>query len=339
MGDLQIDSFVFDARPSYPLLVTAKRYLHPSFSPDPDALTLVFAHATGAHKECWEPVLKHLLSVNGKAKIREAWSVDCPNHGDAAVLNEELLQWGYEPIFSWESQYAKVLHRILNGLGKGVPVDFSSRRLVAIGHSMGAVSWLLTRTFYPPPRFVSLVLVEPMILGPSFTGGSVAEFLEGSTAKRRDVWASREEAYLALLPRYRYDRDAMASYVEHALRDLPTALYPDKQGVTLKCTKWQELACYRDYQSNKLAWRYIKDACADLPVHFINGAVHDTLPKELKEDTVVTATAGRYKSWQEVQGAGHLAPQMAPKGVAEAILNVLADPDFSHKMPVSGSRL
>ncbi|KZT28074.1 alpha/beta-hydrolase, partial [Neolentinus lepideus HHB14362 ss-1] len=336
MTNLQIDSFVFDARPSYPLITTVKRYRHASFSNDADALTLIFAHATGAHKECWEPVLKYI--IQGKragTKIKEAWSVDCPNHGDAAVLNEELLKWGYEPVFSWDSQYARILHRFVMGLGKNIPTDFSSHRIVAIGHSMGAVSWLYTRTYYPPPPFAAIVLVDPMILGPSFDVSSIGGFLDSTALKRRDIWASREEAYKSLLPRYKYSKEAMASYVEHALRDLPTGLYPDKQGVTLKCVKTQELArpdcilatptfaCYRDHQSNKLAWRYIKDICAVLPVHFVNGAVPDLLPKELKADTVL-ATDGNYKSWQEVQGAGHMVPQMAPKGTAEAILNIVS---------------
>lgn len=30
-------------------------------------------------------------------KVREAWSIECPNHGDAAVLNEDALTWGYLP--------------------------------------------------------------------------------------------------------------------------------------------------------------------------------------------------------------------------------------------------
>jgi uncharacterized alpha/beta hydrolase family protein len=38
---------------------------------------------------------------------------------------------------SWE-EYARAMHLVLNGLGKGINVDFKSRNLVGIGHSMGA---------------------------------------------------------------------------------------------------------------------------------------------------------------------------------------------------------
>jgi hypothetical protein len=98
-------SYIFDPRPNYPLLVTARRYWTTS-SPhlnDPDAITLIFAHGTGFHKELWEPTLDELyvlLANNyyGSVKVREMWSIDAPNHGDAAVLNEKALKWGYDPV-------------------------------------------------------------------------------------------------------------------------------------------------------------------------------------------------------------------------------------------------
>lgn len=88
--------------------ITAKRYWNPSYySDNDDALTLVFAHATGYHKEHWEPTIEDLYDViaeagrDNKVKIRELWAIDAPNHGDAAVLNEEQLTWGHTPICEW----------------------------------------------------------------------------------------------------------------------------------------------------------------------------------------------------------------------------------------------
>jgi hypothetical protein len=104
---LQSQSYVFDARPHYPLLVSVKRYWVPEFeSKDADAATLVFAHATGFHKELWEPVLEELYAVSSgtNSKIRDAWAIDCPNHGESAVLNEETLSTGYKPVcelYAW----------------------------------------------------------------------------------------------------------------------------------------------------------------------------------------------------------------------------------------------
>ena len=104
---LQSQSYVFDPRPHYPLLVSVKRYWVPEFeSKDADAVTLVLAHATGFHKELWEPVLEELYDqMHGTntsvPKIRDAWAIDCPNHGESAVLNEKTLSVGYTPVCKW----------------------------------------------------------------------------------------------------------------------------------------------------------------------------------------------------------------------------------------------
>lgn len=174
MPPLSSKSYTFDPRPDCPFLVTANRYRLPSSPriPGPGALTLVLAHGTGFSKEHWEPTIEHLYHLIGSttSEIREVWSIDAPNHGDAAVLNEETLQWGYQPIctcppahaslralivcptqyrirrpasprrtVSWE-EYARSIHALLRGLGTGVDADFSAHNLVAIGHSMGAIS-------------------------------------------------------------------------------------------------------------------------------------------------------------------------------------------------------
>ena len=39
----------------------------------------------------------------------------------------------------WE-EYARSVHSFLTGLGAGIPVDFSKRNLVGVGHSMGGVA-------------------------------------------------------------------------------------------------------------------------------------------------------------------------------------------------------
>lgn len=112
MVPLSSQFYIFDPRLNYPLLITAKRYWIPSSTgtgrseseADGDELTLICTHGTGFHKEQWEPTLRHLFELSAKptsgaqVKIKEVWSIDAPNHGDAAVLNEETLRWGYEPI-------------------------------------------------------------------------------------------------------------------------------------------------------------------------------------------------------------------------------------------------
>lgn len=68
-------------------------------------------------KEQWEPVIENLFILQQKKmdrahRIREAWSFDWQNHGDAAVLNRQLLNMRPEgvcmsvaPIFLTPSYY------------------------------------------------------------------------------------------------------------------------------------------------------------------------------------------------------------------------------------------
>lgn len=95
--------YVFDPRPHFPLRVVAKRYWTEVCMDTPideaqrEAVTLIFTHATGFHKEHWEPTIQRLFE-NQRAlpfRIEDMWSIDAPNHGDAAVLNEDVLAWGY----------------------------------------------------------------------------------------------------------------------------------------------------------------------------------------------------------------------------------------------------
>lgn len=110
--ELSIEDFIFDPRPNYPFFITAKRYKLPdtmsSYSEKwlDNGITLILTHCVGGHKEQWEPTLEHLLSLlseNGGVKIREAWSIDWPNHGDAAILNEKTLQWGYDHVCTYSN--------------------------------------------------------------------------------------------------------------------------------------------------------------------------------------------------------------------------------------------
>ena len=118
---LRSQPYVFDARPHYPLLISLKRYWVPEFeSNDADAATLVLAHATGFHKELWEPVLEELydqMAVSSGTdsfvpKIRDAWAIDCPSHGESAILNEEILSIGYTRVCKFYTWFYQLLYSI-----------------------------------------------------------------------------------------------------------------------------------------------------------------------------------------------------------------------------------
>ena len=96
-----VESIICSPTPSYPYHIAAKRYfVHHERGPveqrcdgyDKD-LTLIFLHSTSFPKEIWEPTIEDLLHEHNLwgTRIREAYAIDCPNHGVAAVLNDGLL--------------------------------------------------------------------------------------------------------------------------------------------------------------------------------------------------------------------------------------------------------
>ncbi|KAI0061139.1 alpha/beta-hydrolase [Artomyces pyxidatus] len=328
MPALESKAYVFDPRPLYPLLISVKRYWVPGFeSDDPTASTLILAHGTSFHNEHWEPVIEDLYSIIVNAsttgiqnvKIRDAWAIECPNHGDSAILNEAALAADRTPVFSWVS-YGKAIHAVLSGQGKGLDVDFRTRNLVGVGHSMGAVSIVLSRMNEPAIPWQRAVLVEPMILHPDFDDGSNNTLAKGAR-RRRDVWASRDEARKIFLERSfkTWDPRLVDIYVRYGLRDLPTALHPDKAGVTLKCTKAQEEATYTEAEGRLKATSYLSTFCTLFPTHAIFGAIGDVVPAQNRDYIIDTVAQGKFKTVHLVQGAGHLAAHHNPTRVAELL--------------------
>jgi hypothetical protein len=129
MIPLQIKAFVFDnpsrLNQSDPgLKTTAKRYTTAYSAQNREGLTLLFTHCIGSRtilpyfacfvdeyfrkdKEQWEPTIQRLFHTqqfkDRPHRIREAWSFDRQNHGDAAILNREALRDRPEGVCGFKS--------------------------------------------------------------------------------------------------------------------------------------------------------------------------------------------------------------------------------------------
>ena len=113
-------------------------------------------------------------------------------------------------------KYAHAVHSFLTaGINEGAQTDFGSRRLVGIGHSLGANAMcvlrlvirtnltdcrLLAQEYEPQIPFISLVIVEPMV-SPAGSGhvAKLRQKLIETAYLRHDVWRSKDEARTHLL--------------------------------------------------------------------------------------------------------------------------------------------
>ncbi|KAF5353677.1 hypothetical protein D9758_008643 [Tetrapyrgos nigripes] len=336
-----IDAITYPPRDGYPLFITAKRYTLSEFKvyeDDPDALTLICLHSTASHKESWEPTLAKVFGLASEGmktrkgdprrevKIREAWCLDCPNHGASAMLNERILQTPeYYLRFSCELYAQAVLHFLSAGPEYGAKVDFKARNLVGIGHSLGGNAMSMLQTMTPRIPFISLVLVEPMLspAGPKHLSGLRSLLIKGAY-ERRDVWSNRKAALEGLPRRDRtkkWDERVVQLFIKHGIRPHQGSYYLESpyNGVTLACTRDQEAAMYRDPEGGTKPVESLNKACQEIPVHLVLGGVYDFLPKRIHDALVDPKSGRRFASVTVIPESGHLVPLEMPDRLGEII--------------------
>ncbi|KAG9044423.1 hypothetical protein FS837_008152 [Tulasnella sp. UAMH 9824] len=340
MAQLQVTSHVLEPTQKYPFAVTAKCYTPPSdlqAEGDNDTITLILTHASGMHKECWEPALALIFqhqasSPRAVPRIREAWSIDSPNHGEAAVLNEKMLGDVWTEVFPWDD-YGRAVGQFLQaGTARGAKIDFTKRKLWALGHSMGAVSMVwMQQSDEIKLRFERIIIVEPMLSAPGHDLRPSTAYFFPATYQRRDVWPSRQAALKDFRSSRGYkswDERMIQLFVQFALRDHPASKYQVApwNGVTLACGRFHEAACYRGGSDlvQGLVPR-LAEMSRQVPVSVIFGVIEDSVPRRAKEALANPSVSGiQFASVHWVQNAGHLAVQNSPSGVAQAVVDAIA---------------
>ncbi|KAI0047421.1 alpha/beta-hydrolase [Auriscalpium vulgare] len=303
-----------------------------------EAVSMLFTHNVGTHKETWQPTIERLFelqaaTLGSKIFIAEAWVIDSPNHGHAGVLNERAFLERPNGISAHEC-------------GRGVQTLFNSGlmragiKCIGVGHSAGACVIVLSTMGYHVADLplASIILIEPAMLTQEIAAKAVAEPAMAMVAvikaaqARRDVWASRDEAeqyFRRRLPWSRWLPAVLQQFVEHGLKNLPSLTHPGQtNGVTLACTKTQEIAGYVYYQDGMDAMNRFEEIAATIPTHCILGSEIDVVPEAVHNACI---EAGR-SSVQRIAGAGHLVVQEKPAELASAIWRALKQTDFE---PVS----
>ncbi|KAJ7175020.1 Alpha/beta hydrolase fold-1 [Mycena crocata] len=327
---LQTTSFVFDCPPNNKnppgrvLKMTANRYWTADSEANAGGLGLLFAHCIGSNKEQWETVIEQVFreqeSKPTHQRVHEAWAFDWQNHGDAAVLNRELIlssraTTGVSP-FEWAEAIGAFVRS----------PQMQGKRLIGIGHSAGAGTMLLSVKETPVPEipFVAFVLIEPTMATRPLFAQYVARNLPpvvAVTNARRERWPNRAEAkaFLTRRPPFRtWDARALQIYVDSGLEDAP-----DGSGeVSLKCDRRQEAIAFPDAEPHFAAVEELARVSGTVPVHLVWATKSDLVHKRLQE-SLSDASEGRIAASITYVPGGHMLVQEDPDGIARAICSAL----------------
>ncbi|KAJ3979710.1 hypothetical protein F5890DRAFT_866441 [Lentinula detonsa] len=373
MVDLDISSLTFETHTTgLSLLNSAKCYRPAGLGTTRDrqvgqGLVLMMAHGTG-HQH-WEPTIEQLFHLESeyqstlpKPTIRECWAIDVQNHGEAAVLNERITRERPEAWSIWD--YADAFVTLRRDI-LGSDPSYRDNKFVLIAHSASATAIILTTTFFPLPTlqtqniFHSLILIEPAIApSPAFldnaTRTPLLHTMTRLMAKRKDTWASKEEARAWMaekMPWGMWDERVLRLYVEYGLGEIAEKQLQG-EGVTLRCTRRTETLAYERgiRQSMPGLWQLNLLCSANahmlamgasrssskasqpvgshkpiLPIHIIWGDIDDLFSREIK-DGLEDPDQGRvFTSVSRVEDVGHMMVQTSPGATAKALWNILKE--------------
>ena len=184
-----------------------------------DAPAALLLHATSFCADAWRPVWEAARAA--APRPRRAVAVDQRGHGGSdAPATAAAYAW---------TELALDVAALADALGAP---------LLGVGHSSGATA-LLAAAGMRPAGFAAVVAVEPVLFasGSSFAGGGA---LAASARRRRDRFASREEARARLRGRFPYSgfaAEAFEAVLDGALESTP-------EGVALRCPGEREAWCY-----------------------------------------------------------------------------------------------
>lgn len=251
---------------------------------------VILTHAAGFHGQVWRPVSNRLRTRF------HCLALDHRGHGES----------GLPPAldFDWHGFGRDVL-AVVDGLGLISPFG--------VGHSAGATALLLAEQARPG-TFRAMYCYEPVVVAEDPPlGRDPNSWLAAAARRRRDVFASRQEAYEHYASRAalaHLDADALRAYVDHGFEDL------EDGSVRLRCRPEHE-ALIAEMATDHDAFTHLaRIAC---PVMLAGGGTTEGL------DHTTRPLAGRLARVQTevLAGLGHLGPLEDPGAVATSVARFL----------------
>jgi len=301
-------------------------------------VTLILTHGISGHKEQYHTTITRLLSLRDLATydIREIWTIDFPNHGEAATLNRRLLD-GHKANSVRQRvdgncttmDMAAYLHAFLS-----LP-RFRGHNIVGMGHSGSCTVWVHALTKFTPGYPYALILLEPTVMFPSMSPTDPRSIhgisnVRGARAKR-DTWPSRAEFkhWVTTMGKSiwaRWDSRILDLYVEHALEEVVTS---EGHGsyITPRLRKDEEASLYTCL-AHTIEPSQLAAVCTALNVvgkrgvHIIWAEFEEFISKTAKAE-ILDAAEHRIMTQRTVIGSGHLVPQLKPDALGDAMHEVL----------------
>ncbi|PIA19724.1 alpha/beta-hydrolase [Coemansia reversa NRRL 1564] len=284
-------------------------------------LTLLFVHATGFHKELWEPVLQRLFAHNNNRWfIDNAIALDAYNHGDSAISNRKTISEETES--PWFLNSRDILG-VISQLGK-------PRNIIGIGHSWGATSLLLAEIM-SPLTFAALVATDPVL----YLKPNKNKMLYEKTLKRPCEWSdiSAARQYFEPHPFFGiWDKRILDLYIKHGLETIPINNFnPDFTKLILKCRPLNEAAVFAGaHQASPHATNNLwKIQC---PVAFLTGELSEISPPSYIAKIIKDIPDCQHVVMSDV---GHLLNFQDPDGAANHYIGFLDNFSSKIKLPSS----
>jgi len=249
-------------------------------------LPLVWAHATGFHSHCYQPLAARLSSTF------HSYAFDHRGHGAAEPVDPMHLVWdhyGNDAIAATSHVYSRS----------------GNTPLIGVGHSMGGAT-LLMAAKEQPHMFSALFIYEPIVFPPTdWSADSYRNFenpLATGARKRRSQFESYSAAlenYSAKPPLMTFDSDVREQYVHFGFHDAD-------DGVALNCAPEQEA---RTYETGGVAPPWNELATINIPVWVIAGKRLQKQPSSIAPLIAEQLPQATFVQWDE---QGHFGPFEQP---------------------------
>ena len=254
---------------------------------------VVLAHATGFHGLAFEPLARRL------ADRYRCVAIDERGHGLSGVPRDLDFDW---------HGFATDVLAVVDELGLDRPLG--------VGHSAGGAALLLAEE-RRPGTFEAFYCFEPIVPIAGENPAAGAAEAVASSSRRREVFASRREAYenYAGKPPFSFfDPEALDAYVTYGFEDLPDGT------VRLRCRRDNEARVYERAAEHDGYANLGRVAC---PVTLACGELTISTPRSQLERLAARLPRVRV---EELRGLRHFGPLEDPARVAAAIEAAFDDP-------------